>query len=308
MVKKQKVKIQGEIKQIEIWPEFPGLKQEGELTKSQKRKELQLKKSLTYSKHLEFWDDIEVVVTELLKEQEKAEVFRSAEQRRAINTSVYNKVSKMFQDQSAEQLTKLKNQINVKINSGGPGIDIPYWEGLLQQLHSHEAKARLNERHIQHLKIKFPHLKTAEEHREAEEEAMKQRLESLADKEQDGESETEKALREKLEKERKENRCLATYRRRNYSPDRYGELSEVRKYPLQRKDETLNAKQVEVEPILCEDFFSLSIGTFKKFEETDECYQKDNYFQFWKYEVNFSEIDFQFENAISGFNMPFPVL
>lgn len=117
--------------------------------------------------HLVFWADVEVIIIELVKEQEKIE-FRSAEQRRAINTSVYTKVNNMFENQTASKLESLKKSITGKIENAGPGVDIPYWEGLLQQLNSHEAKARLQERHRSHLEAKFAHIETEEQKEEME--------------------------------------------------------------------------------------------------------------------------------------------
>jgi len=43
-------------------------------------------------------------------------------------------VAHIFRGKTAEQLNKLKTQIEKKINSKAEGVDIGYWETLLSQL------------------------------------------------------------------------------------------------------------------------------------------------------------------------------
>merc|ERR1712178_43143 len=161
---KQTNKTNKEIEELKAVPIIPG--QDVERTTEQKEKEKKVNRKLeTIKNHLVFWNDVEVIIVELVKEQEKIE-FRSAEQRRAINTSVYTKVNNMFENQSAQKLEALKKSITAKIENAGPGVDIPYWEGLLQQLNSHEAKARLEERHKSPLEKKFAHIQTEEQKEE----------------------------------------------------------------------------------------------------------------------------------------------
>ena len=115
----------------------------------------------------------------------------------------------MFENKSAESLTALKTQIRNKIEKAGPGVDIPYWEGLLQQLHSFEAKARLTERHDAHLKRKFGDIYEDETARaEADLAVLKHRMTTLANTSSVNESNTEREMRQKLEKERKMKRKI----------------------------------------------------------------------------------------------------
>lgn len=52
----------------------------------------------------------------------------------------------------------LEEQIKRKL-AGGEGIDVGYWESLLQQLKAHMAKTRLRERHQEVLRQKLFKLK-----------------------------------------------------------------------------------------------------------------------------------------------------
>ena len=61
----------------------------------------------------------------------------------------------MFQGKSHGQLLALKGQIMARIKSGKAGVDIGYWESLLQQLNAHMARARLRERHQEKLRNKL---------------------------------------------------------------------------------------------------------------------------------------------------------
>merc|ERR1711976_187142 len=107
---KQTTKTQKEYDEFKTIPVLPGeAKEEREERLSTDEKFR--KKLATIKLHLEFWNDVEVIIVELVKEQEKIE-FRSAEQRRAINTSVYTKVNAMFENQTAQKLEALKRSIS----------------------------------------------------------------------------------------------------------------------------------------------------------------------------------------------------
>merc|ERR1719210_3062825 len=155
----------------------------------------------------------------------------------------------MFENKSADQLTKLKLSIKTKIENGGPGVDIPYWEGLLQQLHSFEAKARLTERHQEHLASKFGHIETEEQKLAADLEVMKHRMTTMASHQTENETTTEKELRRQLEKERKEKACKAMYQKRAYSPDRITQGFDDKQYPMQRMLATLGEKHQDIDII-----------------------------------------------------------
>jgi len=65
---------------------------------------------------------------------------------------VTDDIVKTFQGKSSAELSKLRDQVQAKINSGGPGVDIEFWDGVLKKLEVHRAKAFLRETHQELLK------------------------------------------------------------------------------------------------------------------------------------------------------------
>ncbi|VDM68017.1 unnamed protein product, partial [Strongylus vulgaris] len=56
---------------------------------------------------------------------------------------------------SVDELCQLETTIINKVNAGGSGTDISYWEGLLMHLKVFIAKTRLRELHQKMLKLKL---------------------------------------------------------------------------------------------------------------------------------------------------------
>ena len=67
-------------------------------------------------------------------------------------------VTNVFKGKTTSQLMLLEEQIKKKL-AGGEGIDVGYWEALVQQLKAHMAKTRLRERHQEVLRQKLFKLK-----------------------------------------------------------------------------------------------------------------------------------------------------
>lgn len=80
------------------------------------------------------------------------------DRREGINQAVTSEVSNVFKGKTTNQLLLLEEQIHKKLR-GGEGVDIGYWESLLQQLKAHMAKTRLRERHQEVLRQKLFKLK-----------------------------------------------------------------------------------------------------------------------------------------------------
>ncbi|RMZ98856.1 cactin [Brachionus plicatilis] len=109
----------------------------------------------------DYWQDITVVAEDELKRlQTKAKVSKdtSGERREDINESVLQDVTSLFKGKTYEQLVKLEESIQLKLNQEST-LDINYWETLLGQLKGHMAKARLKERHKKILRKKAENLK-----------------------------------------------------------------------------------------------------------------------------------------------------
>lgn len=109
----------------------------------------------------DYWQDITVVAEDELKRlQAKAKLSKetSSDRREDINESVLQDVTALFKGKTYDQLIKLEESIQSKLNQEST-LDINYWETLLSQLKGHMARARLKERHKKILKKKAENLK-----------------------------------------------------------------------------------------------------------------------------------------------------
>ncbi|XP_038068849.1 cactin-like [Patiria miniata] len=114
-------------------------------------------KELEKDSNLEFWKDMTVIAEDELAKLKKIspEGQDGADRREGINVSVSYEVASVFRGKKHSQLLALKEQIMRRIKSGDTGVDIGYWESLLQQLNAHMARARLKEQHQDKLQRKL---------------------------------------------------------------------------------------------------------------------------------------------------------
>ncbi|XP_067665773.1 splicing factor Cactin-like [Haliotis asinina] len=116
---------------------------------------------LEQGKNTDYWRDIVTVTEDELNKLRKLDASTReyfGDRREGINTAVTSEVSNIFKGKTTNQLKLLEHQIRGKL-TGGEGIDIGYWESLLQQLKAHMARTRLRERHQDVLKQKLNALK-----------------------------------------------------------------------------------------------------------------------------------------------------
>ncbi|XP_052785051.1 splicing factor Cactin-like [Mya arenaria] len=114
---------------------------------------------LEQGKNTEYWRDIVTVTEDELQKLRKLENARDFSNRRqGINEAVNEEVVSVFKGKSTKQLLLLEDQMKKKLQ-GGEGVDVGYWESLLQQLKAHMAKTRLRERHQEVLRRKLFKLK-----------------------------------------------------------------------------------------------------------------------------------------------------
>ncbi|XP_064609618.1 splicing factor Cactin-like [Liolophura sinensis] len=116
---------------------------------------------LEEGKNVDFWRDIIIVTEDELKKLRKLDPSirdHVGDRREGINQAVTSEVSNVFKGKTTNQLLLLEEQIHKKLR-GGEGVDIGYWESLLQQLKAHMAKTRLRERHQEVLRQKLFKLK-----------------------------------------------------------------------------------------------------------------------------------------------------
>ncbi|XP_041368243.1 cactin-like [Gigantopelta aegis] len=116
---------------------------------------------LEQGKNTDYWRDIVTVTEDELNKLRKMDTSSReyiGDRREGINQAVTSEVSDVFKGKTTNQLRLLEDQIKDKLK-GGEGIDIGYWESLLQQLKAHMARTRLRERHQDVLRQKLHKLK-----------------------------------------------------------------------------------------------------------------------------------------------------
>jgi len=126
----------------------------------------------------DYWEDITVIVEDELHKLRKLDrrtgsVYEAAvERREGINKAVSTDVQQVFRGKTVEQLEKLQQSIEMKLNERTEGVDIGYWESLLSQLKAHTARGRLRDRHQENLKSKLAQLKAEQAEKQAEVEGI----------------------------------------------------------------------------------------------------------------------------------------
>ncbi|CAL1542037.1 unnamed protein product [Lymnaea stagnalis] len=116
---------------------------------------------LEEGKNADYWRDIITVTRDELVKLRKVDSNTReyiGDRRDGINQAVTSEIGDIFKGKTTNQLKLLEKQIKDKL-SGGEGIDIGYWESLLQQLKAHKARTRLRERHQEVLRQKLFKLK-----------------------------------------------------------------------------------------------------------------------------------------------------
>ncbi|WKX97757.1 hypothetical protein Q1695_013436 [Nippostrongylus brasiliensis] len=113
--------------------------------------DIKIYRSLDGDRHSEFWRDIRCVVDDELRKlrDDRGRMGTS------IHGSVQQDVDKIFKGKSIDELSQLEKTIVNKVNAGGTGTDISYWEGLLVHLKVHIAKTRLRDLHQKMLRLKL---------------------------------------------------------------------------------------------------------------------------------------------------------
>uniref|UniRef100_A0A1B0BJN4 Splicing factor Cactin n=1 Tax=Glossina palpalis gambiensis TaxID=67801 RepID=A0A1B0BJN4_9MUSC len=118
---------------------------------------------LEKGEHMDFWNDMTIIVKdELQKKRKQAEFDEAVASRRGgIHESVVKDVTGIFRNKTIAQLDELRSKIEDKINMRTEGVDISYWENILSQLKAHMARARLRDYHQRKLREKLDLLKTS---------------------------------------------------------------------------------------------------------------------------------------------------
>ncbi|RUS88800.1 hypothetical protein EGW08_003430 [Elysia chlorotica] len=112
---------------------------------------------LEEGKNADYWRDIITVTQDELAKLRKLDTNSReyiGDRRDGINHAVTSEIGDVFKGKTTNQLKLLEKQIKDKL-SGGEGIDVGYWESLLQQLKAYKARTRLRERHQDVLRQKL---------------------------------------------------------------------------------------------------------------------------------------------------------
>lgn len=115
---------------------------------------------LEEGKNADYWRDIITVTKDELSKLKKLDSSQREfhDRREGINESVNVEVAGIFKGKTTNQLVALEVQMKNKLK-GGEGVDVGYWESLLQQLKAHIGRTRLRERHQEVLRQKLFKLK-----------------------------------------------------------------------------------------------------------------------------------------------------
>jgi hypothetical protein len=109
------------------------------------------------TKHSEFWDDIETLANTELKKISDA---RRRDEN--VHTSVQSDIARIIKGKKYDELAQLEQQIMAKVRNAGRGVDVAYWESLLESLRPQMAKCRINERHKEVVKLEVLRIREAQ--------------------------------------------------------------------------------------------------------------------------------------------------
>ncbi|CAK4476621.1 unnamed protein product [Aphanomyces euteiches] len=108
--------------------------------------------------HFEFWKLLHVLCTYEISRHHKQHSGRGA-----VHRDVEASIHEMLEGKSPSELGDLKSEIEETISSGASGIDVEYYEHVLQEIQVYQAKARLREIHNSHIQKLADRIKQQEE-------------------------------------------------------------------------------------------------------------------------------------------------
>jgi hypothetical protein len=114
-----------------------------------------------HGEYYDFWKSLLIVCLDAIQKEHQ----RSSS-RHAIHEAVQESIYDMLKGKCNEELVELKNEVDKTIDSAGSGqgIDVEYWESVLQEIKVHQAKARLQNIHSSLLNVLADRVKKQEEH------------------------------------------------------------------------------------------------------------------------------------------------
>lgn len=212
---------------------------------------------LEKGEHIDFWNDMTIIVEdELQKQRKQAEHDATSTRREGIHESVVKDVTSIFRNKTITQLDEMRAKIEGKIEARTEGVDISYWENILSQLKAHMARARLRDYHQKKLREKLDLLKTS---------SIKEEYEERSPEHNEGRSDTQETKEENEDSQQEvyENDCFNLYNEGNYSPQYISaemqstfnavdeeedelDLKYLRQQLLENNQESINYSQEEV--------------------------------------------------------------
>ena len=182
------------------------------------------------SRNQDFWADIVVIVEDELSKLRKLDARSqyevAAERRQGINKAVADDVQQVFVGKTSLQLEQLQGNIEAKLSNRSEGVDVSYWESLLSQLKAHLARARLRDKHKEHLRQKLELLKAEQAGGQGDSpvpgtsgEAVKDEAEEASeDVEGEGIAQQVATFVAPKAKKDKTEKCINAYNKGGYSP------------------------------------------------------------------------------------------
>ena len=187
----------------------------------------------TSTRNQDFWSDIVVIVEDELSKLRKLDARSqyevAAERRQGINKAVADDVQQVFSGKTSLQLEQLQANIESKLSQRSEGVDVSYWESLLSQLKAHLARARLRDKHKDHLRQKLELLKAEQAGGKGDSpvpgtsgETVKRESESVADGDAEVAEEEDPAAAVAAfvapKAKDKSEKCVEAYKKGGYSP------------------------------------------------------------------------------------------
>ncbi|KAI6184201.1 Cactin [Aphelenchoides bicaudatus] len=115
--------------------------------------DIKVSRLLFKGKNQEFWDDITTLVKAELKK------LKNDRPEENIHSSVMTEVLSKFEKKSFAELKDMEKDIVNQIKSRSRGIDVSFWEEVLDLLHPKMARARLKELHSKKMKMRLEQIR-----------------------------------------------------------------------------------------------------------------------------------------------------
>eukprot|EP00617_Octactis_speculum_P021065 CAMPEP_0185767826 /NCGR_PEP_ID=MMETSP1174-20130828/45585_1 /TAXON_ID=35687 /ORGANISM="Dictyocha speculum, Strain CCMP1381" /LENGTH=493 /DNA_ID=CAMNT_0028452189 /DNA_START=42 /DNA_END=1520 /DNA_ORIENTATION=- len=111
-----------------------------------------------------FWSALKLVAKKEVQDASQSDSgIQQANRKAGIHSAVMDELRRKFAAKSSDELTSTHMDIQLRINSNDPTIDVEFWEAALEELEVYRARAELREFHQKILKQQLGRLETKRE-------------------------------------------------------------------------------------------------------------------------------------------------